>query len=132
MLISQTKSNLQPPLDDSVAEVVVEDFSRVLRSHFGIVNEPVTGKPYAVRYTGQPFIHTNQDCKSIQVFAHAKGTRLSPLCVSSVLSKFDIPVLGYKEAILGQGKLIPMRQPANEGRQNTVRQLTASDDEHSA
>jgi hypothetical protein len=108
MQVSKTKLNLQTRPNDEVAEITVEEFSRILRLHFGIFNEPVSQKPYAVRYTGEPYDQSNEDCKSVQVYAHAKGTKLSPLCVLAVLSKFDIPVEHYAEAIAGQGKLMRM------------------------
>jgi hypothetical protein len=109
MQVSKTKSNLQTQPSEEVAESTVEEFSRVLRQHFGIFNEPVPHKPYAVRYTGEPYNQSDEDCKSIQVFTHAKGTMLSPLCIYSVLSKFEIPVQRYTEAVVGQGKLIRMK-----------------------
>ena len=90
MQVSKTKSNLPTQPSEEVAESTIEEFSQVLRQHFGIFSEPVPHKPYAVRFTGEPYDQDHEDCKSIQVFTHAKGTMLSPLCMQAVLSKFEI------------------------------------------
>jgi hypothetical protein len=79
-----------------------------MKLNFGIGSEAVAGKPYAVRYTRLPYEPNNQDCKSVQVFAHAKGTVFSPLCVKAVLLKFDILPLEYEEAA-SHGKLVKMQ-----------------------
>ena len=83
--------------------------------HFGILNEAVPGKRYAVRYTGPPFDPSNEECRSLQVFPHARGTMLCPLNVIAVLDKFEIPQSAYIEAIEGQGKLIRMRPQGTKG-----------------
>lgn len=102
---------MQP--NDLVAEISVEDFTKILRATFGIYAELVPGKAYAVRYTGSPYDHSQEDCRSLVVYSHAKGTTFSPLVIFSVLSKFDISVPSYNEAVAGQGKLIQMKPPAS-------------------
>ena len=102
-------SLLQP--SDLVAEISVEDFTKILRATFSIYAEPVPGKAYAVRYTGSPYDHSQDECRSLVVYAHAKGTIFSPLVIFSVLSKFDISVPSYNEAVAGHGKLIQMKPP---------------------
>ena len=109
MHISETQSNslLQP--NDAVVEISVAEFTRVMKVYFGIYSEPVPGKPYFVRYTGPPYDQTNEDCRSMQVPAHAKGTLFCPLVIFSVLDKFEITCAEYLEALAGQGKLIPIK-----------------------
>jgi hypothetical protein len=114
MHISQTKSDLLSQPSEAVAEISIQDFSRLLRSSFDIASEVVPNKPYAVRYTGPPYIQSNEDCKSILVYAHAKGTRISPLCIFAVLEKFQIPVPAYLDAVLGQGKMPRMKPPVED------------------
>jgi hypothetical protein len=80
-----------------------------MKLNFAIFSEPVPGKPYSVRYTGPPYVQSDENCRSLQVPAHAKGTIFCPLVVFSVLDKFEIPIPEYMEAVAGQGKLIPIR-----------------------
>lgn len=108
MRISETKSNLLWPPSDKVAEISLEEFTKVMKASFSIYSDPVPGKPYFVRYTGAPYDPSNEDCRSIQVPTHAKGAMLCPLVIFSVLDKFEIPVEDYLEAIMGQGKVMRM------------------------
>ena len=50
--ISETGSKLLQQPNAAVVEITVEDFSRILRQHFQIMNERGT-KSYAVRYIGK-------------------------------------------------------------------------------
>ena len=111
MHVAQTRSNslLQP--SDAVKEISVEEFTRIMKTQFAIFSEPVPGKPYFVRYTGPPYDQTNEDCRSMQVPAHAKGTKFCPLVIFSVLDKFEITLAAYLEALAGQGKLVPIKPP---------------------
>jgi hypothetical protein len=106
MQISKTKSGLQQQPEATVVEIQVEDFTRILRANFSIYSELIPGKKYAVRYTGEPYDQSNADCRSVLVYAHAKGQRLSPLNILAVLSKFELSIDEYNEAIAGQGKLL--------------------------
>lgn len=110
MHISETKSNLLWPPSNNVAEISLEEFTRAMKT-FHIVSEPVPNRPYAVRYTGSPYNPASEDCRSLQVTAHAKGTKLSPLVIFSVLEKFAIPVEDYLEALAASGKLVRMKRP---------------------
>jgi hypothetical protein len=106
--ISETKSNSLWPPSDKVAEISLEEFTKVMKASFSIYSEPVPGKPYSVRYTGTPYDPSNEDCRSIQIPSHAKGTMLCPLVIFSVLDKFEIPIEDYLEAMAGQGKIVRM------------------------
>lgn len=108
MRISQTRSNSLWQPSDKVVEISLEEFTNVMKSSFTIYSEPVPGKPYSVRYTGPPYNPSHEDCRSLQVPAHAKGSMLCPLVIFSVLDKFEIPVEDYLEAVAGQGKLVRM------------------------
>jgi len=118
--VSEVTSQLPKLRNDAITDILVEDFSKVMRLNFAIFSEPVPGKPAAVRYTGAPYNHSDEECKSLQVFSHAKGTTFCPLNVIAILDKFEIPHSAYIEAIAGQGKLIRMRpqntKTDNEGR----------------
>jgi hypothetical protein len=123
--VSETDSKSQLLPNDEIGEIEVEEFSKLLRTHFGIFCEPVPGRAYALRFTGSPYDHSNEDCRSLQVIPHAKGTILSPLCVLSILVKFDIPVATYCDARSSQGKLFKMkphaaRGPASESGESAV------------
>ena len=109
MRVSQTQSKLPLQPSDAVKESSVADFCRIMKLHFFVMNDPVPGKPYAVRFTGPPYDATNEECRSIQVPAHAKGTMLCPLAIFAVLDKFEITVDRYVEAL--SSKLIPMKPP---------------------
>ncbi len=115
MHISETKSNLLWSPNDQVTEVSLEDFTRAMKT-FLIYSEPVPGRPYAVRYTGPPYNPSVEECRSLQVTAHAKGTKVSPLVVFSVLEKFSVPVEEYLEALAAQGKLVRMRPSETESK----------------
>jgi hypothetical protein len=108
MRISKTKSNLLWQPSDKVTEISLEEFTKVMKANFSIYSEPVPGRPNTVRYTGPPYDPSNEDCRSLQVPAHARGTMLCPLVIFSVLDKFEIPVEDYLEAVAGQGKLVRM------------------------
>lgn len=109
MHISKTESNSLSQPSDAVAEISLEEFSRVLKVNFFVYSEPVPGRPYCVRYTGSPYDHGNENCKSMQISAHDRGTRVSPLVIISVLGKFEIAIPDYLEALSGQGKLVPIK-----------------------
>jgi hypothetical protein len=109
MQVAQTQSNLLKQPNDAVKEISVEDFTRIMKTQFAIYSEPVPGKPYFVRYTGPPYDQRNEDCRSMQVPTHAKGTKFCPLVIFSVLDKFEIPLASYLEAVSGQGKLLPIK-----------------------
>jgi hypothetical protein len=111
MHVSETKSSLLWPPNDRVAEISLVEFTRAMKTFF-VVSDPVPGRAYAIRYTGPPFKATNEDCRSLQVTAHAKGTMVSPLVIISVLEKFEIPAEEYLEAVAGQGKLVRMKPPS--------------------
>jgi hypothetical protein len=111
MHISQTKSNLLWPPKNEVAEISLEEFTRAMKTFF-VVSDPVPGRPYAIRYTGPPYKAANEDCRSLQVTAHARGTMVCPLVVFSVLEKFEIPVEDYLEVLAGHGKLVHMKLPS--------------------
>lgn len=115
VLISETNSSLQEQHNDGIKEILVGTFSTIMKEHFGIVSEMVPAKPTAIRYTGAPYDHSNEDCKSLQVFPHSKGTILCPLVVFSILQKFEIPESEYLEAIAGQGKLLKMHPKSARG-----------------
>ena len=106
--ISETGSKLLQQPNAAVVETTVEDFSRILRQHFQIMNERGS-KSYAVRYIGKPYDYSIEECKSIQVFAHNRGTMFSPLVIFAVLDKFEIAPTAYLEAVASQGQVIRMR-----------------------
>lgn len=99
MQVLETASSLPKPHNEGITEITVEAFSQVMKSVFLVLNERVPGRPYAVRYTGQPYDHSNEETKSIQVSSHAKGAMLSPLVIFAVLEKFDIPEAAFAAAI---------------------------------
>ena len=111
--ISETGSTSLKLLDTAIVEISVEAFSRIMRTHFGIFSEPVANRPNAVRYTGPPYDQSNEDCRSLQVFAHARGTMLSPLVIYHVLDKFEVQPTTYCEAAAGQGKLTETVTPGS-------------------
>jgi hypothetical protein len=109
MHVAQTQSNLPMQPNDAIKEISVEEFTRIMKTQFAIYSEPVPGKPYFVRYTGPPYDQSNEDCRSMQVPAHARGTKFCPLVIFSVLDKFEITLAAYLEALAGQGKLLPIK-----------------------
>jgi hypothetical protein len=79
---------------DSIPEMLLEDFARIMREHFSILNEPVVGKPYAIRLIGSPYNSFVPGCRSIQVTSHHRGISpafLSPHHIKRVLIKFEVP-----------------------------------------
>jgi len=65
----------------------LDKFVQLMREEFAIFAEPVVGKPYAVRFVGSPYNTFLPDCPSLIVFAHNRGTTVSPLVIAQVLKK---------------------------------------------
>lgn len=114
MHLSRTKSNSLKQPSDSVEETSIADFSRRLKVYFSIFAEPIPERSFGVRFfKGPPSAHSVAESPSMVVYPHAKGTMVSPLVIFSVLRKFDISIEDYLEAVLTDGKLIPIKP--NEG-----------------
>lgn len=103
------ESSSQQQLDERVDEIELAEFVKLLKDNFAIFSEPARNRPSVVRLIGSPYNATNPECLSMQITAHARGTRVSPLVIYAVLRKFDIGTAAYNEAVAGQQKLIPTR-----------------------
>jgi hypothetical protein len=84
---------------DPIPEIELEVLTRILRTSFSIVSEPVDGKPYAVRFIGSPYNTFCEDCRHIQIFTHHRGQSVSPHNVKAVLAKFEIEEKEFMEAL---------------------------------
>jgi hypothetical protein len=72
---------------------------RLMRKHFDICVEPITGEPeHKVRFIAPPYDSFMPGCKSIQITAHARGTLVSPLNVKSLIAKFEITEDRFRDA----------------------------------
>lgn len=100
------ESNSPQQHDERVEEIELAEFVKLMRIHFNIFSEQVAVRTNVIRLTGSPYEPSNPDCRSMQVTAHARGTRLSPLLIFAVLRKFDISVAEYQEAFTAQQKLV--------------------------
>jgi hypothetical protein len=64
-----------------------------------VFHSNVADKPYCFRFTGPPYNSFLEDCRSIQVMAHNKGSLISPLNLASILTKFGIPEERFFEVL---------------------------------
>ena len=112
MHLSKTKSNSLKQPSESVSEIAIDLFTRLLRDHFAIFNEIVPGRQVAVRYSNEPARNSQDEALSMVVYPHNKGTMVGPLIIFSVLRKFDISIEAYNEAIVAGPKQLP--KAANE------------------
>jgi len=62
-------------------------FVRLMREEFAIYAEPWK-QPYGVRFVGSPYNTFLPDCRSLVIFAHNRGTMISPISIQRVLDKF--------------------------------------------
>ncbi len=76
-------------LHDPIPEMEIGDFAQLMRQEFSIYATPDETKRYAVRFTGCPYNPFVPDCPSILVFAHNRGTKISPIAIMAVLGKFQ-------------------------------------------
>lgn len=92
-------------LHDSIPEMELGDLARLMKEHFGIAHESMEDKPYYVRFIGSPYVPFVEDCRSLGVMAHHRGTKVSPYNIKQVLTKFDITEEqfrdGYNSFFLG-------------------------------
>lgn len=84
---------------DLVPEMDLEALIKLMRAFFQIITERVDDKPYAVRFIGSPFNTFVEDCRSIQVFTHNCGLKMSPHNIKAVLAKFEITEAAFLESL---------------------------------
>jgi|SRR5579863_4628369 len=92
-----------------IPEMELSDFQRLMKSHFGVGNEP-TDREYLVRFVGQPFKEEAEPCRALSVMTHNKGTKVSPHNIKQVLAKFGVGEEQFLEAFgLMTNRVSPIR-----------------------
>lgn len=84
---------------DSIPEMDITALIKMMRACFQIVTEPVDGKPYAIRFMGSPYNPFCEETRSIQVFGHNRGSKMSPHNIKAVLAKFEITEATFLESL---------------------------------
>ena len=84
---------------DVIPEMELEALVKLMRAFFQIATDRVEGRPYSVRFIESPYNPFVEDCRSIQVSAHNRGTRMSPHNIKAVLAKFEIKEPDFLEAL---------------------------------
>ena len=74
------------------------DFVTFFKDFFGIQAEMIPDRPYAVRLVGSPFNPFVEECRSLTVYAHNRGSNVSPLNILAVLEKFSIKLPDFWNA----------------------------------
>lgn len=82
----------------NIPEMNIGEFAKLMKDHFGVLHELVRDQPYWFRFTGPPYNHFVEECRSISVMGHNRGSRLSPHNIIQVLQKFDIKDAQFKDA----------------------------------
>ena len=87
-------------------EMLLHDFTKVMKEYFGILNEVVPRRIYAIRLIGSPYNAFVSECRSIQVMAHHRGkaqpAHISPHHIRAVLNKFNIQEKDFLDALTGK------------------------------
>jgi hypothetical protein len=97
--MSQSRNDLSPKSPRVIPEMEFKALIKTLRA-LNIFHETV-GKPYAFRFVGSPYNPHVEECTSILVMAHNRGTTVSPHNIESVLTKFGINKEEFFEAMDG-------------------------------
>ena len=82
----------------NIPEMDIGEFARLMKEEFSILHEPVKGRPYWFRFTGSPYNPFVDECRSLSVMGHNRGTRLSPHHIKHILAKFGIEEAQFKDA----------------------------------
>lgn len=77
------------PQPNKIEEMELQALIRVMRA-FGIQSEPVVGRNNTVRFMESPYNPFVEDCRSVQVPAHNRGTHVCPLVIKAIIDKFGI------------------------------------------
>ena len=86
------------PLHSTIPEIETEALIKVMRA-FNVRHLPGE-KAYSIRFVGSPFNSFVEDCRSILVYTHSRGSSyLSPLNVKSILNKFEIQESDFLEEL---------------------------------
>ena len=81
----------------SIPEMELGDFCRLMKDCYGILHEPVVRRPNWFRFIGSPYNAYAEECRSISMMAHNRGTRFSPHHIKQVLAKFRIDEEHFKD-----------------------------------
>ena len=101
------KLNSQPQSIDQVSEMDFGEFRKVLRNSFSIASAQSDANPKLTRFIGAPFNQFVETCRATSVAPHDGGTKISPHNILAVLTKFDIPVKDFLEALYNKGESAP-------------------------
>src|SRR5439155_10952275 len=74
----------RPLMPNDISELQLQDLIRILR-RVGIYAELPPDSKYAVRFVASPYNSFHPDCRSIRIYAHNRGTSVSPLVIRQVL-----------------------------------------------
>jgi len=89
-------------ITDTLPEMELSCFVKIMRDHFDVRDEAVEGKPYSVRFIGKPYNAFVPDCPSVQVTTHHRGMTRGPLIsphhVKAVLAKFELKEADFMAA----------------------------------
>ncbi len=84
---------------DPIPEMEMEDLRRLLKGRFEILSEiEPRQKQYWLRFMGKPYNAAVQDCRSVRVMAHNRGTKVSPYHIKHILEKFGIEESDFRAA----------------------------------
>jgi hypothetical protein len=106
---------------ESIPEMDLAEFAWAMEKHFDVLCESVAWEPhavftcsllnpwlhdrldhgesnYAVRFIGSRLGSSVSKCAAIQVLAHNRGTRLSPLSIKAVLAEFNVLEADFLQA----------------------------------
>lgn len=106
-------SKRQPEFAAAIPELELDDFRKIMKSHFGITCEP-TDQPYLVKFETPAYEATDEKYRATSVSAHHRGKgstlRLSPHNIKHVLDKFNISDSDFMNAYeLSMKKVEPIR-----------------------
>jgi rRNA pseudouridine-1189 N-methylase Emg1 (Nep1/Mra1 family) len=104
-------SNSPAQPTDKVPEMEMWAFRKLMRDAFSIVSDPSEQNANLIRFISAPYNQFVENCRAISIYGHARGSRVCPKNIISVLNKFEISVSTFIEALENK-PLSPPKPPA--------------------